>query len=676
MRLICIFAVLYLFPGLFSAQEKHALIIAVSEYAEETGWSNLNSHNDVPLLTEALLNRGFKAQNVHSYIDEPISAQDILDLMNYHLIENTASGDMVFFHFSGHGQQIPDETGDEVDGLDEALVPYNAPLRNTYINDSGETVVYDYSRHLRDDDIGELLKRLRRHLGPDGNVFVSIDACHSGTATRGLGNARGTMEPNVPDDWTPPQFVANRGKATDYDGSFGLYTPEEEELATMVCFFGSQQNQLNYEYRDGGIFFGSLSYALAYSLSNATPDISYRALFDQIQLKMTQIAPNQIPVNEGQLDQIIFGGQLLPVAEYATAVSFVKEKKLTINKGSLNNYHEGSIVGFFPPDTRNIEEAAQWASGKIISSGYNTAVVELDQETDREQVRNAWIIITERSFGPMKASVYFDELPEPVFGSIIEQISTENPGFIEIVEDPQQADIIFEWEKDLIQLNHVHGLALGSFKQNEIRECIDRIREFAQAKYLRGLNAPNPQLRAGIQVLPLKPNPEAERQSNDPFTFIADPDRMDMNSLDGGMAVTIGDYVKLEVSNLSPIRIYYSLILMTPDYKINQNNLIFPLSGHEPHEYSLGPFEKRKHHQPFKIVPPIGTDILLLMVSESPIDLRSVFRSRGATQRGYSLDPLQELFANSFHPTRSTQSTTSKTENIGIYSIPLQITAK
>ena len=43
------------------------------------------------------------------------------------LIEVSAADDVVVLHYSGHGDQLTDNDGDELDGYDEVLVPYGAP---------------------------------------------------------------------------------------------------------------------------------------------------------------------------------------------------------------------------------------------------------------------------------------------------------------------------------------------------------------------------------------------------------------------------------------------------------------------------------------------------------------------------------------------------------------------
>jgi hypothetical protein len=74
--------------------------------------------------------------------------------------KNTGKRQNIWFHYSGHGFQLRDTNGDEVDGKDECL--YLGP---------GETV--------RDDDI---MQYLLRPLPSKTRAICVVDACHSGTA--------------------------------------------------------------------------------------------------------------------------------------------------------------------------------------------------------------------------------------------------------------------------------------------------------------------------------------------------------------------------------------------------------------------------------------------------------------------------------------------------------------
>jgi hypothetical protein len=71
-------------------------------------------------------------------------------------------GDIIFFHYSGHGTQIQDENNDEKDGNDEVLVP----------------VDFKTEGYMVDDDIFRLLVAAV----PKGvTLIATIDCCHSGT---------------------------------------------------------------------------------------------------------------------------------------------------------------------------------------------------------------------------------------------------------------------------------------------------------------------------------------------------------------------------------------------------------------------------------------------------------------------------------------------------------------
>jgi len=162
--------------------EKHALIIAVGDYPQETGWMDISSLNDVPLIQGALVQQGFDVNNITLLVDAQATKKGIIDAFDK--FESTVNkGDVLVIHYSGHGQQVMDKgRKDEVDGLDESLVPYDAPVRYK----KGE---YEGENHLTDDEMNNFLSGLQEKLGPDGNILVILDACHSGTGTRGLAKA-------------------------------------------------------------------------------------------------------------------------------------------------------------------------------------------------------------------------------------------------------------------------------------------------------------------------------------------------------------------------------------------------------------------------------------------------------------------------------------------------------
>ncbi|RKP39987.1 p20 subunit of caspase [Dimargaris cristalligena] len=79
------------------------------------------------------------------------------------LVADARPNDSFFFHFSGHGSQVVDTSGDEVDGFDETILP----------------VDYKKAGQITDDTMNEIMVRPL----PQGCRLTAVfDSCHSGTA--------------------------------------------------------------------------------------------------------------------------------------------------------------------------------------------------------------------------------------------------------------------------------------------------------------------------------------------------------------------------------------------------------------------------------------------------------------------------------------------------------------
>lgn len=89
------------------------------------------------------------------------------------LLKDMKSGDNLFFFYSGHGTYIPDLNGDEVDGYDEAICPWDSVVKYDIKEDN----------FLIDDEFDEIFKNI-----PDGVKLIWIsDSCHSGSLEKTIG---------------------------------------------------------------------------------------------------------------------------------------------------------------------------------------------------------------------------------------------------------------------------------------------------------------------------------------------------------------------------------------------------------------------------------------------------------------------------------------------------------
>lgn len=160
-------------PGLAPAQAAdRGLFIAVDDYAFDAldlpPDSSTRDARSLARLAETHL--GFPKDSIKLLENDAASRAGILAAIDEWLIAGTAPGDRVILTYSGHGTHVPDTDGDEEDGEDEALVPWDArpgPKGHPPMN-----LLYD-------DTIKERLTQLA---GRD--VLILVDSCHSGTVTR------------------------------------------------------------------------------------------------------------------------------------------------------------------------------------------------------------------------------------------------------------------------------------------------------------------------------------------------------------------------------------------------------------------------------------------------------------------------------------------------------------
>ncbi|MBD2356493.1 caspase family protein [Tolypothrix sp. FACHB-123] len=155
-----------------TSQRKLALLVGINNY--QNGIPQLSGCTyDVQLQKHLLIHRfGFKAEDIVTLTDAQATRQNILTKFEKHLINQAQPGDIVVFHFSGHGSQVVDPDKDEEDGLNSTLVPIDSRI----IPGDRSGIVQDI--------MGHTLFLLMYALKTD-NVTMVLDCCHSGGAKRG-----------------------------------------------------------------------------------------------------------------------------------------------------------------------------------------------------------------------------------------------------------------------------------------------------------------------------------------------------------------------------------------------------------------------------------------------------------------------------------------------------------
>lgn len=647
-------------PTFVMAQKdrKLAFLIGIGNYPAAGGWQQISAPNDLVVMREVLQKRGFLPENITSIKDELATRKGILQEFQT-FMDKVKPGDVIYFQFSGHGQQVADDNNDEeFDGYDEAIVPYDSP----WLFKPG---VYQGENLIRDDELNRLFTTLRRKLGPKGNLMVVIDACQSGTATRGMETARGTYKPMASEDYIKSSLLRpSDGYAIpQFDDGSGAGV-----IAPMVAFFGSAQNQLNYETRDEqGKGLGSLTYALSKQLGQSPVNVSYRGLFDRIRTEMGAIAPRQQPQAEGMLDQEILGGRLLEKPSYWHVTRWSDPGTVSIDAGWVQGLNEGAVVGLFPPETQDTTAARPLARGTVTSAAALEAVLTLDKDVSQETAVNAWAIVLEQNFGALRLGVSLEKLPpeSPVFRFLSKRLATlpmirlDGPPELFVVQAGPDVELVGQGEQSLEKMS-------GALPPATIADRLSsKMLAYAQAKYLRKMEATSENLKVSFELIPIKLD---KTRINDSLYV---PEKIPVETKKdaaGNLHFKSGDAFQIKVTNNGTKTAYFTLLDIQPN---NVVSVMIPLPNKSASEYTVrGNGGTSYIRWPFEIFPPSGVEMIKLIATEKAVDLKPMdARTRANVQQ--NPNPLQILFGQTvFNQDISTRG--GKTPNLAAGALHVQ----
>lgn len=251
---LCLMLISILLASVVHAQRKRAFLVGISHYDTAlTGyqWNNINGIEDINLICPLLKEQGFTTTTL---LDEQATFDNIASKITQ-FIERTKKGDIVYLHFSTHGQPVEDLSGDEEDGWDESIVPIDAYK----IYKKG---VYEGKKHLTDDILNKYIKKLREKIGPNGFLYVVIDACHAGTSSRANDETiRGT---HVGFTYSNKVFKPSVNKRSHYR------IEASAKQCNVLFLEACRPDQVNTEIKVDGKRFGPLSYHIAQILSGFT----------------------------------------------------------------------------------------------------------------------------------------------------------------------------------------------------------------------------------------------------------------------------------------------------------------------------------------------------------------------------------------------------------------------
>lgn len=315
--------------------EVRAVLVGVGDYLYLDADLKGPVH-DVGLMARTLMKRGVKAEDIRVLADAeadlPDGAQrgapdrkEILQVFEQAIVDSNA-GDTVFFYFSGHGAQAPDQDGDEGGGLDEIFLPRDAKGWNSAIG--------EVENAIRDDTFGRFA-----HLAAERGVklVAVLDACHSGTGFRALGTQKGQARFITSDTLGLPDEIDTRAQPQSASAA-----PTGE----FVYLYAAQSDQRAFEYPVGEgeaqRWHGDFTRALT-SVLQEEPVLSWSTLValatDRMAARSGQAV--QTPDIEGTLSDAAVPGSDAPGLRRITV------NGTTLDSGVLGDVTAGSTYDLF-----------------------------------------------------------------------------------------------------------------------------------------------------------------------------------------------------------------------------------------------------------------------------------------------------------------------------------------
>jgi hypothetical protein len=243
---------------------RRALLVGINHYPNPANRLN-GCLNDVAQM-ESVLERHFAFDApgaITVLLDEAATTRAIRTGLAR--LADARPGDVLVFHYSGHGSQVPDRDGDEKwDRLDEVLCPWDMSWEDP----------------ITDDDLREVVESLP----PGVHLTVVLDCCHSGTALKGVdARRRKCLPPPVPRN--PAASVHRIG--------------QDAAAAGAVLLAGCRADQSSADALIEGEYHGAHTYFLCKALAASGYRTSYEQLVRDLRRELRRNGFDQVPQLEG-----------------------------------------------------------------------------------------------------------------------------------------------------------------------------------------------------------------------------------------------------------------------------------------------------------------------------------------------------------------------------------------
>jgi hypothetical protein len=237
--------------------KKKALIVGINY--EGSGNDLRGCINDANNIEALLKTKGFT--EIKMVLEKEATTKGIISGLNW-LVTDTAPGDVIVFHYSGHGSQLPSKV--EPDGFEEILCPID--LNWT-------------TRVITDDTLRNIFNTV-----PNGvNTTLILDCCHSGTALDQDESVivvdKDIVAPSLNKEEGESRYLPPPAKIEKKLAKRELvdWTTSRDVNKTALLIAGCRADQTSADAFIDGTYQGAATYAIL-KFAKENPDIDYKTL--------------------------------------------------------------------------------------------------------------------------------------------------------------------------------------------------------------------------------------------------------------------------------------------------------------------------------------------------------------------------------------------------------------
>ena len=260
--------------------KKHALLVGINNYSKINDLQGcINDVTNVRSILKTYF--GYTNSDIRVLTDDRATKKNILDRLEKMVIDSK-SGDSLIFHFSGHGSQIRDREGDELnDHMDELICPCDMNWDDGFITD-------------------DMLRAILDQLPKGVKMEILLDSCHSGTGTRefGPGSFEGFGESCFANDRyaRPPVDIECRIQGDeDKLKPVRAFRTDTEIILNHVLWAGCKDNQTSADAEIEGRYNGAFSYYFCKHIRESRGIITRSELHTRVRNSLAYNHYSQIP---------------------------------------------------------------------------------------------------------------------------------------------------------------------------------------------------------------------------------------------------------------------------------------------------------------------------------------------------------------------------------------------